>query len=84
MPGWRWLVHGSLRPAAASRTAAVAWSRRVPCWPGTVVWSPAGFAHLLQVLKADLRKTQYQPGLIDGCPAGTGLSIEPDSPDIMN
>jgi len=36
------------------------------------------FAHLLQVIRYGLRKIQYQPGLIDGCLAGTGLSLEPD------
>jgi len=43
-----------------------------------------GFAHLLQVIKHSLNKIQYRPGLIDGCLAGTGLSLEPDSNDIMN
>jgi hypothetical protein len=42
------------------------------------------FAHLLQVIKHGLRKIQYQPALIDGCLAGTGLSLEPDEPDITN
>ena len=37
-----------------------------------------GFAHLLQAIKTGLKKIQYQPGLIDGCLAGTGLSLEPD------
>jgi hypothetical protein len=39
-----------------------------------------GFTHLLQAVKAGLRKIQYQPGLIDGCLAGTGLSLEPEEP----
>ena len=39
-----------------------------------------GFAHLLQVIKHGLRKIQCRPGFIDDCPAGTGLSIEPDGP----
>jgi DDE superfamily endonuclease len=38
------------------------------------------FAHLLQVIRYGLKKIQYQPGLIDGCLAGTGLSLEPDQP----
>jgi hypothetical protein len=37
----------------------------------------AGFSHLLQVLRHGLKKIQYQPGLIEGCLAGTGLSLEP-------
>ncbi len=40
----------------------------------------AGFAHLLQVVKHGLRKIQYQPALIDGCLAGTRLTLEPDPP----
>ena len=36
------------------------------------------YAHLLQVIKHGLKKIQYQPGLIDGCLAGTGLSLKPD------
>jgi hypothetical protein len=43
-----------------------------------------GPAHLLQVIRHGLRKIQYQPGLIEGCLAGTGLSIEPDGMDITN
>lgn len=43
-----------------------------------------GFAHLLQAVKTGLKKIQYQPGLIDGCLAGTGLSLEPDGTDIVN
>jgi hypothetical protein len=38
------------------------------------------FAHLLQVTKTGLRKIQHQPGLIEGCLAGTGLSLEPAEP----
>ena len=46
----------------------------------------ASFSHLLQVIRHDLKKLQYQPGLIDGCLAGTGLSLEPaeDQADIAN
>jgi hypothetical protein len=39
-----------------------------------------GFAHLLQVIKHGLNKIQYQPGLIEGCLAATGLSLDPDHP----
>ena len=42
------------------------------------------FAHLIQVIRHGLKKIQYQPRLIEGCLTGTGLSIEPDSTDIMN
>ena len=41
-------------------------------------------AHLLQVIRHLLKKIQYQPRLIEGCLIGTGLSLEPDSTDIMN
>jgi transposase len=37
----------------------------------------ASFSHLLQVIRHGLRKLQYQPGLIEGCLTGTGLSLEP-------
>jgi hypothetical protein len=36
----------------------------------------AGFAHLVQVIRHGLKKLQYQPGLIEGCLAGTGLTLE--------
>ena len=42
------------------------------------------FAHLIQVIRHGLKKIQYQPRLIEGCLIGTGLSLEPDSTDIMN
>ena len=32
----------------------------------------ASFAHLVQVIRHGLKKIQYQPGLIEGCLAGTG------------
>lgn len=35
------------------------------------------FAHLLQVIRHGLKTIQYQPGLIEGCLAGTGLALEP-------
>ena len=46
----------------------------------------ASFSHLLQVIRHGLKKIQYQPGLIEGCLAGTGLSLEPaeDQADIAN
>jgi len=31
-----------------------------------------------------LKKIQYQPGLIEGCLIGTGLSLEPDLTEIRN
>jgi hypothetical protein len=42
------------------------------------------FAHLLQVLRHGLKKIQYQPGLIEGCLAETGLILGPDGTDITN
>jgi hypothetical protein len=42
------------------------------------------FAHLLQVIRHGLKKIQYQPGLIEGCLTGTGLSLRPDGTDIAN
>lgn len=36
----------------------------------------ASFAHLVPVIWHGLRKIQYQPGLIDGYLAGTGLVLE--------
>ena len=46
----------------------------------------ASFGHLVQVIRHGLKKIQYQPGLIDGCLAGTGLTLEPgETPtDITN
>jgi hypothetical protein len=35
------------------------------------------FAHLVQVIRHGLKKIQYQPGLIEGCLAATGLGLEP-------
>jgi hypothetical protein len=31
----------------------------------------------LECIKRKLKKIQYRPRLIDGCPAATGLKIEP-------
>ena len=39
----------------------------------------ASFAHLIQVIRHGLKKIQYQPGLIEGCLAGTGLALDPDT-----
>ena len=37
----------------------------------------ASFAHLVQVIRHGLKKIQYQPDLMEGCLAGTGLALEP-------
>jgi hypothetical protein len=43
------------------------------------------FAHLVRVIRHGLKKIQYQPGLIEGCLAGTGLILQPGgTQDIMN
>jgi hypothetical protein len=42
------------------------------------------FAHLLQVIRHGLKIIQYQPDLIEGCLAGTGLSLGSDRTDITN
>ena len=46
----------------------------------------ASFAHLIQVIRHGLKKIQYQPGLIEGCLARTGLTLDQiEHPtDIMN
>ena len=46
----------------------------------------ANFAHLVQVIRHGLKKIQYQPGLIEGCLAGTGLTFNQAGPraDITN
>ncbi len=36
----------------------------------------ASFGHLVQVIRHGLKKIQYQPGLIEGCPAGTRLTSD--------
>jgi hypothetical protein len=36
----------------------------------------ASFAHLVQVIRRGLRKIQYRPGLLEGCLAGTGLTLD--------
>jgi hypothetical protein len=36
----------------------------------------ASFAHLLLVIRHGLKKIQYRPGLIEGCLAGTGLTLD--------
>jgi len=32
---------------------------------------------VVRIIKRKLKKIQYRPHLIDGCPAGIGLKIEP-------
>jgi hypothetical protein len=46
----------------------------------------ASFGHLVQVIRHGLKKIQYQPALIEGCLAGTGLALEPGEhpTDIKN
>jgi hypothetical protein len=41
------------------------------------------FAHLVQVIRHGLEKIQYQPGLIEGCLAGTGRTLDHPT-DITN
>jgi hypothetical protein len=36
----------------------------------------ASFAHLVQVIRHGLKRIQYRPGLIEGCLAGTGLTLD--------
>jgi hypothetical protein len=36
----------------------------------------ASFGHLVQIIRHGLKKIHYQLGLIDGCLAGTGLSLD--------
>ena len=36
----------------------------------------ASFGHLVQVIRHGLKKIQYQPGIIEGCLAGTGLTLD--------
>jgi hypothetical protein len=36
----------------------------------------ASFTHLVQVIRHGLKKIQYRPGLIEGCLAGTGLTLD--------
>jgi len=36
------------------------------------------FAHLLKTIRTGLRKIRYQPGLVSGCLAETGLSLGKD------
>ncbi len=38
--------------------------------------TPQQFARLVRIVKRKLKKIQYRPHLIDGCLAGTGLTIE--------
>jgi hypothetical protein len=36
----------------------------------------ASLGHLVQVIRHGLKKIQYRPGLIEGCLAGTGLTLD--------
>ena len=38
----------------------------------------ASFGHLIRVIRHGLKKIQYRPGLLEGCLAGIGLTLEPD------
>jgi hypothetical protein len=40
-------------------------------------FAAADLAGLVRLVKRKLKKIQYRPHLIDGCLAGTGLTIEP-------
>ena len=46
----------------------------------------ASFGHLVQVIRHGLEKIQYRPGFVEGCLAGTGLTLDliQHSTDIMN
>jgi hypothetical protein len=51
---------------------------------GMLANQAASYARLLQVIRHSLQKIQRRPGLLEGCLAGTGLTLEPDSTDITN
>jgi transposase len=68
------------------------WVYRLPAYapdlnPAEGIWSllkrsMANFAAadlegLVRIVKRKLKKIQYRPHLIDGCLAGTGLTLEP-------
>jgi hypothetical protein len=40
-------------------------------------FAAADVASLIRIIKRKLKKIQYRPHLIDGCLAGTGLTLEP-------
>ena len=61
--GRRGITRSSGSAAAAPGTS------RLPGWP-------AGFGHLVQVIRHGLKKIQYHPRLIEGCLAGTGLALD--------
>ena len=44
----------------------------------------ASYARLLQVIRHSLQKIQRQPGLLEGCLAGTGLTLNLNGTDITN
>ena len=54
-------------PGASGRCSSAARSLTPPL---------AGFGHLIQVIRHGLKKVQYRPGLIEGCLAGTGLTLD--------
>ena len=49
-------------------------------------FAAADQAALVRIIKRKLKKIQYRPALIEGCLAGTGLTLEPgETPtDITN
>ena len=40
-------------------------------------FAAAELSGLVRIIKRKLKKIQYRPHLINGCPAATGLTIEP-------
>jgi hypothetical protein len=42
-----------------------------------VNFAAADLDGLVRIVKRKLKKIQYRPHLIDGCLAGTGLTLEP-------
>ena len=44
----------------------------------------ASYTRLLQVIRHSLQKIQRRPGLLDGCLAGTGLTLGLGSSDTTN
>ena len=45
-----------------------------------VNFAAADLDGLVRIIKRKLKKIQYRPHLIDGCLAGTGLTLEPWPP----
>ena len=71
----------SVRRLAARLTVGTPLGRRrggLPQQPVALAsLAVASFGHLVQVIRHGLKKIQYQPRLIGGCLAGTGLALEP-------